>query len=155
MQTFSYLQRSGHDEKNLLKGALLIAALGLYEPLTTIYPYLPLLLGLAFWRIFVSSWVVERAVWLSYLYLFGIDHQIPILALIFAIVASYYLLRRLLSYLLCTFCVRLLGVVLFYVLFVAILAALFWILQIQWHPMWEIFWLYLLADLIVVGLYAK
>ncbi len=155
MQTFSYLQRSGHDEKNLLKGVMLVTILGFYEPLTTIYPYLPLLLGLAFWRLFVSALVGEKLLWLSYLYLFGIDHQIPILILIFSIMGSYYLLKQILSYLLCTFCVKFLGVSLFYILFVAMLAILFWILQIEWHPMWKIFWIYLLADLIVVELYAK
>ncbi len=153
MQTFSYLQRSGHDEKNLLKGFMLAAALWLYEPMTTIYPYLPILLGLAFWRIFVSS-VSEKVVWLFFLYLFGIDHQVPFLVLVIAILGSYYLLRRLLSYLMCGVCVKLLGVLLVYTLFMVTLVGFSWIMQVPWHPRWEIFWLYLLADMMIVGLYA-
>ncbi len=153
MQTFSYLQRSGNDEKNLLKGFLLVLVLWLYEPMTTIYPYLPILLGLAFWRIFVASFG-EKMAWLFYLYLFGIDHQIPLLVLAIAVFGSFYLLRRLLSYLLCGVCVKLLGVLLVYTLFMVALAGVFWVIQMPWHPRWEIFWLYLLADMVIVGLYA-
>ena len=154
MQTFSYLQRSSHDEKNLLKGFILPVALVVYEPLTTIYPYLPLLLGLAFWRIFLSPSIWEKGIWFFYLYLFGVDHRISFLALIGAIVGSYYLLRYLLSYFVCEICLKLLGVLLVYVLFVSSCMGLFWLLQMPWHPEWNIFWIYLLADILIVVLYA-
>ncbi len=154
MQTFSYLQRSGHDEKNFLKGFLFAMALWLYEPLTTIYPYLPIFLGVAFWRLFIASSFKEKAMWLLYLYFFQIDHTIPLVVLIVAVVGSYYLLRRLLSYLICGICIRLLGVLLVYTFFMLALIGFFWMLQIPWHPRWEIFWLYLVVDMVIVGLYA-
>ena len=154
MQTFSYLQRSGYDEKNFLRSFLLPIALVLYEPLTTIYPYLPLLLGLAFWRIFISPSTWEKGVWIFYLYLFGVDHQISFLALIGAVVGSSYLLRYLLTYLVCEICLKFLGVVVVYMLFIASLIGVFWLLQVPWHPEWNIFWIYLLVDMLIVVFYA-
>ncbi len=105
MQTFSYLQRSGYDDRSsLIRSVLAALILFLYEPLTTINPYLPPFIALAFWRIVKSQNVNERFLWIAYIYLFEVDHALPTLFLFFSFLFAYYMLQKSAQIILCVTC---------------------------------------------------
>ncbi|MRI58862.1 MAG: hypothetical protein C6H99_05075 [Epsilonproteobacteria bacterium] len=146
------MQRSGYDENHLLKGLLLVGLI-LYEPLTTKIAWLPPLFGLAVWGLYRGrGW--SRWIWLVYLCLYQIDHSIDLFLLFIALFITLKALDLIARVLACKSCLKYFGVVIFY----GILMVGFWIdstlFMRQFHISYSLVGLYLVLDLIVVGLYA-
>ena len=119
MQTLSDMQRSGNDVLSVKK-LFFYGALFLYEPLTTIYIYLPPLLGVAAWMIF-STRGITPFVWIAYLYLFEVDHGLPFLSLLIVLPFYGYFYRRLKEVIACRSCRYFFATLLFYLFFILVL----------------------------------
>lgn len=91
MQTFSYMQRSFDDKKNILKTALFLLSI-FYEVATSIYPFLPPLLGIAFW-IYLSNKEDRLSNLYLFLYtvIFEADHNLAF----FSTFLLFFLLKKL------------------------------------------------------------
>ncbi len=129
MQTFSYMQRSGNDEtsiKNLLKILFYLFFVFLYEPLTTIYIYLPPFFGFLFWYFYTQS-TKEKIFVLTYLYLYEIDHALSSFSLIIALFVTLYFVKKLQKFLLCGYCLKMSAIILFY-FFIGVVQILVYIL---------------------------
>lgn len=110
------MQRSGDDEasiRNLLKIFFYLLFLFFYEPLTTIYIYLPPFFGLLFWY-FYRGETKERIFVLTYLYLYEIDHALSNFSLIIALFVTLYFVKKLQKILLCGYCLKMSAIILFY-----------------------------------------
>ena len=129
-----------------------MAALLLYEPLTTQILWLPPLFGLVVWGVYAAKGY-ERAVWLLYLYIYQADHGLDFFILFFVLFLTIKALDVLARFFACRLCLKFLGVVIFY----GILLVSFWGLETlfmhQYSISYSLIALYMLLDLIVVGLY--
>ncbi|BAF69895.1 hypothetical protein NIS_0783 [Nitratiruptor sp. SB155-2] len=154
MQTFSYMQRSGNDDRSwLIHLGVSFLFLLLYEPFTTIYVYLPPFLALAFWKIYSSKKSLERWLWAIYIYIFEIDHALPVLSLFVIFFTIYFILHFISKFILCHICQKVLATSLLY-------GAIFLMLHFMHTPLHlydamfpNIIVYYYLVDLILVVLY--
>ncbi len=112
------MQRSGDDERTFIK-ILLFLLLLFYEPLTTLLPRLPLLVGLAPWQLYRPQEMITPFVWLVYGYLVEIDHGLPFLSIIATIFLTRFTIVFISRYIGCDFCIKVLCVALFYIFFYA------------------------------------
>ncbi len=94
MQTLSGMQRSSYDKKNILITFIFFLSI-LYESLTTLYPFLPPLLGIAFF-IFASS---ENRLIKIYIFLYTLffeaDHGLPIFSTFLSFTILKYIFLKL------------------------------------------------------------
>ncbi len=153
MHTFPCLQRSGDDEKTLL--ILFGSLLFLYEPFTTIYPFLPPLLGFAIWKIFTGKEFSQKLIWFGYLYWFQIDHDIGIIAIVVLIVMALFVIHRLSGFLICYSCLKFFASLLIYALLIAILLGFGSLTHEYSKISWELLAIYLVEDTILTVLYAR
>ena len=152
MYSLPGMQRSGYDEKNLLKALLLFGALLLYEPLTTQVIWLPPLFGLVVWGVYKGTGVT-KALWLLYLYLYQSDHGLDFFVLFLTLFLTIKALDLIAKLLACTFCLKFVEVVIYY----AFLLTAFWALQALFmHTHTFSYWLigfYMILDLLAVAFY--
>lgn len=96
MQTFSYMQRNIDDKKNIIY--ILIFTISIfYESLTTIYPFLPPLLGIAFWFFLKALNFNNRLLFFLitiYTIFFEVDHSLPLFSTIFLYLLLYLIFKR-------------------------------------------------------------
>ncbi len=118
MQTFSDMQRSGDDVLSLK--SLLFIVLILYEPLTTVYIYLPPLLAVAAWLLFSLSGFM-RIFLLFYFYFFEVDHGLPFGSLLLVLLFYGYVYKRVVDLIACKGCLYGIMTILFYLFFLVIL----------------------------------
>ncbi len=146
------MQRSSYDEKDILKALLLFGLLLFYEPLTTIYLWLPPFLGVAAWAIYSQEFIVKVG-WLFYLYLYQNDHFIPFFLLFVALFFTLKLLDLTARILACSNCLRYFAVLYFY----SVMIGLFWgvgtLLMEQEIFSWYLVLFYMVSDLIMVRAY--
>ena len=94
MQTLSGMQRSSYDKKNILTAFIFFLSI-LYESLTTLYPFLPPLLGIAFF-IFASS---ENRLIKIYIFLYTLffeaDHGLPLFSTFLSFTILKYIFLKL------------------------------------------------------------
>ncbi len=154
MHTFSRLQRNSDDEKTFLKNILVFVALFLYETLSTIYPYLPPLFGLAGWRIATSRDLGEKILWSVYLYIYETDHGLVCCNLLLAALGGIFFYRRLRHFIGCYNCLKILLTLFFYLIAAILLIFLSYIFNAQINPDMTLIVYYLILDMVVV-LYAK
>jgi len=145
------MQRSGDDEKDILTAILSVVAVLLYEPFTTIYPFLPPLFGLAFWNIYAARHISTKLLWLGYFYLYEVDHNIFGFALLVTVVLTYLLAIRISKFLLCGVCLKIVLTTLFYLIFVALLNFLSYIFNINYTFEWIDIVYYLIIDIVIVA----
>ncbi|BCD67999.1 hypothetical protein [Nitratiruptor sp. YY09-18] len=145
------MQRSGNDEKNLLAIFLTIAAILFYEPLTTIYPFLPPLFGLAVWKVYSSKNIFIKVLWIFYLYLYEVDHNIVGFALLITLFLSYSVSHKIAQLFYCKTCLKVVLVLLFYAIFVLLLNFLSYIFNSNYNFNWIDILYYLIIDIIIVA----
>ncbi len=114
------MQRSGDDAQALGRRQLLALLLLLYEPLTSLFAYLPPLLGFGAWRMLMTHSWIERGAWAAYFYLYEADHALAPLSLLFTLGIYLLFMRRLRGYIACRVCLYVGGVVLFYAIWVGV-----------------------------------
>ena len=153
MQTFSYLQRSGDDERGLRLLFLFLLLYFFYEPLTTVYIYLPPLLAVASWKIFKSRSLKNVLLWALYLFIYEMDHSLPFLSTIVAVAAVTWILGRLELFIDCPVCLIVANTVLFYLLLAAVLFLMNVIFNTGFSVDLWLFGIYILLDLGILLLY--
>ncbi len=114
MQTFSYMQRNIDDKKNI-RNFFIFLFLLFYETLTTIYLFLPPLLGVAFWLFLNNkdSKILNLYI-LIYTLFFEADHSLPFFStyLFFILLKNIFLKMN--KYFLQIFILKVLAVTIFY-----------------------------------------
>ena len=148
MQTLSCLQRSSNDDRTL-RHLLVLLLILFYEPLTTLYIYLPALVGYGAWRMFYSIYLMERVLWFFYLYVFEIDHSMPRFSIIFATMIYLYFMKRLTSILACNRTMPLIAIAVFYLLYIFVLLFYKYILDFDILIDLKLFVGYILGDILV------
>ncbi len=149
------MQRSGYDEKNLLKYLFFIFLLFIYEPLSTIYLFLPPLFGLMLWLIFANGAIEEKIFALSYLYLYEIDHGMQRFSLFVTLFLSIYFLRHLRYIISSKILLQVLGVAIFYGVLVGVMLVYGFIMKESVYFEASLMLLYASMDLFVVVAYEK
>lgn len=148
------MQRSGNDDRSwLIHLVVSFFLLFLYEPFTTIYVYLPPFLALAFWKIYSSDTNLERWLWAIYIYIFEIDHNLPVLSLFGIFFIIYLFVRFFAKFILCQICQKVLATTLLY-------GSIFLMLRVMHTPLHmdgtifpNLIVYYYFVDLILVVLY--
>ncbi|MRJ02862.1 MAG: hypothetical protein GXO19_06325 [Epsilonproteobacteria bacterium] len=149
MQTFSCLRRSGDDAHTLKRIGALALLLFIYEPLTTIYIFLPPLLGLLAWRsLCPKPW--ERTVTILYFYIYEIDHSLPFMTLLATLLLYHLAVRQLFRYLACRLCIMGLSVALFYLILMGVMLFYRQIFSIDLPIDPNFFLLYTILDLVIL-----
>ncbi|MRI83256.1 MAG: hypothetical protein C6I00_02445 [Nitratiruptor sp.] len=144
------MQRSGYDAQTLKRIAWLLGLLLFYEPLTTIYVYLPPLLGVMAWY-FLQGRTFERIGALLYLYIFEIDHSLPFMSLFIALLFYQLAMRWLFRYVACPSCTMALSVLFYYLILEGVLLFYGQILGVNLDPVDPLLLgLYIILDLMVL-----
>ena len=143
------MQRSRHDAGALRRGAALLLLLALYEPLTTLFSYLPPLLAFGAWRFFFAGHWLERAAWAGYFYLFEVDHSLAPLSLIITLGIYVVMMRRLYGFVACEGCLYFAGVAIFYGAFLGVHLFYTHVLGIENHLALGQLLIYLVWDLVL------
>ncbi len=114
MQTFSYMQRSGDAQKDRLKTLFYLFLLFVYEPLTTIYPFLPPLFGFVLWAIFRQANMYTLLFAFAYIYLYEVDHDFLRYMLFLNLFLTINFLHIMQRYIFWPVILKFLGVLFFY-----------------------------------------
>lgn len=142
------MQRSGDDDRTL-RHLLVLLLIFFYEPLTTLYIYIPALLGYGAWRIVYSTYTIERVLWLLYLYIFEIDHSMPRFSILIATAIFLYFMKRLSSVLACNKMLPLMAISFYYLIYIAVLLFYNYILDFDILINIKLFMDYTLGDIVV------
>ena len=149
------MQRSGYDEKHLLKYLFFVFLLFIYEPLSTIYLFLPPLFGLMLWLIFASGAIEEKIFSLSYLYLYEMDHGMQRFSLFVTLFLSISFLRHLRYIISSKILLQILGVAIFYGVLLGVMLLYGFIMKESVSFEVSLMLLYASMDLFVVVAYEK
>ncbi|GEM_PF-3265053 len=144
------MQRSGNDENTLLTLFFYGLLLFVYEPLGSIYPFLPPLLGLAAWAVAAHTSWMQKGLWLLYLYLYEIDHGLFCCMLIASAIAVSLIYKRITHYIACTNCLKLVIVTLYYTFATLLLIFLSYIFNTHFNLEMTLILYYMILDLVVV-----
>ena len=155
MQTFSYLQRSRYDEKNFLNYLFIFLLLFVYEPLTTIYLFLPPLFGLILWQIFSKSDFEAKFFELLYVYIYEVDHSMERFSLFITLFLSIYLLHRLRFVISSQTLLQTLGVLIFYGIFIVVTELYGFIVKENISFDILLILMYVVIDIFIVVVYEK
>jgi hypothetical protein len=141
------MQRSGNDDKSIKKFLFFILLYLLYEPLTTVFIYIPPLLSVATWYIFQNRLKRESLYWLIYLFLFELDHSLPFLSLMTTSLIVILLLKKIESYVNCLLCLIVMNTLLFYAVFSLCLLFFNTIFSTDYLVNFELLVIYAILDL--------
>ena len=155
MQTFSYLQRSSNDEKNFLKYFLFLFLILTYEPLSTIYLFLPPLLGLMLKQAFSNTSLETKVFVFVYIYFYEIDHSLPPFSLFITLFLCIYILHRLHFIISSRRLLQIFGVIIFYSVLFFVLILYGFVIKEQITVEIYLIFLYILFELSLMVAYEK
>ncbi len=152
MQAFSYMQRNIDDQKNIRHLIVFILSI-FYEVLTTIFPFFPPMLGLAFW-FFLNSYKERKNIILIYILfytlLFEIDHNIPIFSTFLLYLLLYPLFFRLFKIISNSALLKILSIIFFYISYPMFLFLLHKIFNIDLFEIGLYYIYYILLEIFIV-----
>jgi len=122
----------------------------IYEPLTTLYIYLPPLLAYGAWQFYQKRARVDRFFWLGYFYLYEMDHSLPFFSLFVTLAAYVWVLRQIERYVACRLCVMGMSTAVFYLLLVVVLTLYIHVVGIDFVINYRLFLGYTILDLVVL-----
>ncbi len=144
------MQRSGNDENTLLTLLFYGLLLFVYEPLGSIYPFLPPLLGLAVWVVAARTSWTQKALWLLYLYFYEIDHGLFCCMLIATALGVSFVYKKLTHFIACVNCLKVILAVLYYASVTVLLIFLSYIFNTHFNLEVTLILYYMILDLVVV-----
>gem|GEM_PF-6461713 len=124
-----------------------------YEPLTTLFVYLPPMLAVASWKIYKARRLRYKLLWGAYLVLFEMDHSLPPLSTVLAVLGVGWVIKRLEVFLNCKICLLIVNVTLFYALFATIIFLFHMLFNTGFYLNPWLLGLYVILDLGILLLY--
>ncbi|BCD62136.1 hypothetical protein NitYY0826_C1007 [Nitratiruptor sp. YY08-26] len=149
------MQRSGDVKKSQLRIFIYLILLFVYEPLTTIFIYLPPLLGVVVWLLFQKRDVITWLFGIAYIYLYEIDHDFVRYTLFFNLFITLSLLQILYKYFVWNVMLKIASSAFFYIGIILIHIVLGYILQTIYPLDFWIVGYYMLLDILVLVIYEK
>ncbi|WP_084275779.1 hypothetical protein [Nitratiruptor tergarcus] len=149
------MQRSGDVKKSQLRIFIYLILLFVYEPLTTIFIYLPSLLGVVVWLLFQKRDAITWLFGIAYIYLYEIDHDFVRYTLFFNLFITLSLLQILYKYFVWNVMLKIASSAFFYIGIILIHIVLGYILQIIYPLDYWIVGYYMLLDILVLVIYEK